>query len=185
MANKHRELTSEIKDEISDAMRSLGFSIREELNNIQQPEFERISIPGDEMRILFDRLGIHPKLCKDVKTLFLQGHANDAVRRAAELFEKHVKDRSNSSGQFGINLMEHAFNERKPIIKINKFENKEEKKEQKGYKLLSMGLMGCIRNKYSHSDAEQMEFLEAFKLLCFISYMFEKTDNNYCPLDLV
>ena len=177
MANKHRELTPEIKGKVADAMENLGFLIRTELMNIKQPPFEKISIPADDLRNLFDRLELHRSICGDVKTLFMQGHTNNAVRRATELFEKLVVEKSNSPGQFGIPLIEHVFNENNPIIKINKFETKDDKKEQKGFKYLCMGTMGCIRNKFSHGDVDQIDFLEAFKLLCFVSYMFEFVDK--------
>jgi len=180
MANKHRELTPEMKGSIADAMAELGFSVRTELMNIEQPEFDKISIPSDDLGHFYNRLELHPLLTEDVKILFMQGHANDAVRRATELFEKFVKDNSNSPKLFGTNLMEHAFNENAPILKVNKFENDSDKKEQKGFKYLTMGVMGCIRNKFSHDDAEQIDFLEAFKLLCFISYLLEVAGKNYC-----
>lgn len=173
MANKHRELTPEIRNKVADAMEALGFSIRTELMNIQQPPFEKVSIPADDLRNLFDRLELHRSICGDVKTLFMQGHANNAVRRATELFEKLVIEGSNSPGEFGINLMRKVFDEENPSIKINKLENEDDKKEQKGFKYLAMGTMGCIRNKFSHGDADQIDFLEGFKLLCFLSYMLE------------
>ena len=178
MANKHRELTPEIRRKVADAMETLGFSIRTELMNIQQPPFEKISIPADDLRILFNRLNLHPLVCGDVKTLYMQGHINNAVRRATELFEKLVIEISNSPGQFGVSLIEHVFNENNPIIKINKFENEDDKKEQKGFKYLGMGMMGSIRNKFSHGDADQIDFLEGFKLLCFLSYMLETIEKN-------
>ena len=173
MANKHRELTPEIRNKVADSMETLGFSIRTELMNIQQPPFEKVSIPADDLRNLFDRLELHRSICGDVKTLFMQGHANNAVRRATELFEKLVIEGSNSPGEFGINLMRKVFDEENPSIKINKLENEDDKKEQKGFKYLAMGTMGCIRNKFSHGDADQIDFLEGFKLLCFLSYMLE------------
>ena len=143
MANKHRILTPEIRNTIADAMESLGFDIRSELQHIEQPAFQRISIPGDDFRILFDRLELHDLLCGDVKTLFLQGHANDAVRRATELFEKQVKDVSGSPAQFGVsphgNTLSMSAN---PIIKVNKYVNEDDKKEQKGFKYLGNGSYG-------------------------------------------
>jgi uncharacterized protein (TIGR02391 family) len=84
-----------------------------------------------------------------------------------------VIEGSNSPGEFGINLMRKVFDEENPSIKINKLENEDDKKEQKGFKYLAMGTMGCIRNKFSHGDADQIDFLEGFKLLCFLSYMLE------------
>lgn len=178
MANKHRELTPEIRNNVVEPMEALGFSIRNDLMNIQQPPFEKISIPADDLRNLFDRLELHPFISGDVKTLFMQGHSNNAVRRATELFEKLVIERSNSPGQFGIPLIEHVFNEKNPILKINKFETENDKKEQKGFKYLGMGTMGCIRNKFSHGDADQIDFLEGFKLLCFLSYMLETVEQG-------
>lgn len=53
------------------------------------------------------------------------------MRRATELFEKQVKDGFGSPGQFDIPLMEHAFNESNPIIKINKSENEDEKRRSR------------------------------------------------------
>lgn len=178
MANKHRELTPEIRNKVADAMETLGFSIRTELMNIQQPPFEKVSMPADDLRNLFDRLELHRSICGDVKTLFMQGHANNAVRRATEIFEKLVVERSNSPGGFGINLMKKVFDEENPSIKINKLETEDDKKEQKGFKYLCIGTMGCIRNKFSHGDADQIDFLEGFKLLCFLSYMLETVEKE-------
>ena len=178
MANKHRELTPEIRNKVADVMETLGFSIRAELMNIQQPPFEKVSMPADDLRNLFDRLDLHPLVCGDVKTLFMQGHSNNAVRRATELFEKLVIERSDSPGEFGINLMKKVFDEENPSIKINKLETEDDKKEQKGFKYLCIGTMGCIRNKFSHGDADQIDFLEGFKLLCFLSYMLETVEKE-------
>jgi uncharacterized protein (TIGR02391 family) len=178
MANKHRELTPEIRNKVADVMETLGFSIRAELMNIQQPPFEKVSMPADDLRNLFDRLELHRSICGDVKTLFMQGHANNAVRRATEIFEKLVVERSNSPGGFGINLMKKVFDEENPSIKINKLETEDDKKEQKGFKYLCIGTMGCIRNKFSHGDADQIDFLEGFKLLCFLSYMLETVEKE-------
>lgn len=134
MANKHRELTSEMKEEVANAMEALGFSVRTELMKIEQPLFEKRSIPGDDLRNLFNRLELHSSIRGDVKTLFVQGNVNNAVRRASELFEKLVVDLSQSSGQFGIRLVERVFNENNPIIRVNKFESEGDKKEQRGFK---------------------------------------------------
>ena len=56
-----------------------------------------------------------------------------------------------------MSLMEHAFNENAPIIKVDKFEDDSDKKEQKGFKTLTISVMGCMRNKFSHDDVEAID----------------------------
>lgn len=70
MANRYRILTPEIKNAIADAIKSLGFDIRSELQHVEQPAFQRIFIPGDDFRIPFDRLELHSLISGDEKHLF-------------------------------------------------------------------------------------------------------------------
>ena len=74
--------------------------------------------------------------------------------------------------------MSSAFDEENPKIKINLCESRWEKGEQKAFKNLAMGIMGFIRNPYTHGDTPQLDFISGFKILSFLSYLFEVVDNR-------
>ncbi|MCK9524108.1 MAG: TIGR02391 family protein [Proteobacteria bacterium] len=178
LSNKHKELTLEMRLNVADAMEALGFNVRKELMEIEQPEFERISIPSGELRYYFERLQIHPLLRADVLDLYMQGHVNDAVRRAAELLEDQVKQRIGPTKNCGIVLMQQAFGGKNPHLKTNAFTTHAERQEQAGFLELCVGTMRSIRNPLSHGNADIILFLTAFKQLCLISYLMETVDES-------
>lgn len=177
MANKSRVLSDETKGKVADIMEALGFQMRDEIMAISQPPFRKISYPKDNLRFLYDELRMHSKLQGKVKDMYFEGNSNEAVRYAMELFELHVQSISEQPGLIGINLMQTVFDENVPLIKVSRDESDEEKRSQRGFKRLCMGYMGFIRNQLSHGDADTIDFLAAFKMLAFVSYLLEVMDE--------
>lgn len=178
LSNKHKELTPEMRSNVADAMEALGFNVRKALMKIEQPEFERISMPSGELRHYFERLQIHQSLRGEVLDLYMKGNVNDAVRKATELLEDQVKQRIGPTRSCGIVLMQQAFGGNSPVLKINAFTAYAEQQEQAGFLELCIGAMRSIRNHLSHGNADIVGFLTAFKQLCLISYLMEIVDAS-------
>lgn len=105
--------------------------------------------------------------------LFKNGHYNESVRKAAELFEVKVQTLSGLSF-IGKDLMSKAFNLNNTVIKLNKLITENEKGIQEGYQYLTMGLMRGIRNIFSHGDENQRDPEESYEMLIFINWLFRQ-----------
>jgi len=97
----------------------------------------------------FDIRSIHPKLPKDVKKLFDNGHFAQATFEAFKFIDKEVQRHSKLS-ETGQKLMMQAFSEKTPVIKLTNMSNDSEIDEQKGYQFLFAGSVLAIRNPRGH-----------------------------------
>jgi len=97
----------------------------------------------------FDERNIHTKLPAKVKELFDDGHYPEATFAAFKFIDKLVA-RHAASRESGYKLMMAAFNESKPLIKLNALIEVSEQDEQKGYAFLFSGGSLAIRNPRGH-----------------------------------
>ena len=65
-----------------------------------------------------------------------------------------------------------AFSGLKPLLPLNKLTTENEKAFQEGYQLMAMGLMGGIRNIFSHGDENERSPEECYEMLLLINWMF-------------
>lgn len=97
----------------------------------------------------FEKTNIHDALPLKVRSLFDDGHYSQATFEAFKFVDKEVSRLSKlrSSGE---KLMMKAFNEDKPILRLNKGTGTSDLDEQRGYRFLFAG--GCIgiRNPLGH-----------------------------------
>ena len=108
--------------------------------------------------------------------MFVNGHVNESVRKALERFEKTVQDLTGMHDKMGSDLMAQAFSDTSPVIKFSARETLQEKNEQKGIQLYTMGMMQWWRNNLSHGDEKQLDHHEALGRLISISNLFHKLD---------
>lgn len=128
---------------------------------------------------LFDKLNFHPEVIKSSRKLFADGHYRQAVCEAAIAYENYVKEKAGErSKKVGQNLMFTVFNEKKPIIKLNKLKTITDEDEQAGIKFLSVGLMRAVKNICSHSTKGIENPIEVLRILSIISYLFEKIEES-------
>ncbi|GLQ37585.1 hypothetical protein GCM10007908_12050 [Rhizobium albus] len=101
----------------------------------------------------FDERNLHPEVAAVAVRLFDDGHYSEATFAAFKLLEKSVK-KASGCADLGFNLMMTAFNEGKPVIKLNSFTSDSDKDEQKGYRHIFAGAMSGIRNPRGHDNRQ-------------------------------
>lgn len=169
---KRDPITRKEIQELGDHLEILGIKIKGELARIEIDEtLPIIQVPPEE---LIKRLSFHP-LVKEIESepldLFKNGHFNESVRRSAERFETSVQHLTGLN-DIGKSLMGKAFSGLKPLLPLNKLKTENEKAFQEGYQLLAMGLMGGIRNIFSHGDENERSPEECYEMLLLINWMF-------------
>ncbi len=159
-------------DDLNTTLKDLGIDLEKEISGLDLPT-DRPSIvpPKKEIQRALDLLSLHPLLLPDCLKLFKDGHLNEAVRKALEKYEVYVQQISGLTF-IGNNLMDNAFNEKAPKIKVNN--DTDEKRRngiQEGFKNISMGSMGFWRNYCSHKDEKQIPPQDALSILGTISHL--------------
>jgi len=119
---------------------------------------------------------IHKSLPVDVKNLFDNKHYAQATFEACKYLDNLIA-RLCLSSENGKSLMMTAFNESKPIIKLNLGKTESDKNEQEGYKFLFAGTIVGIRNPRGHkisvNDDEEM----CLEHLSVISHLLTKLES--------
>jgi len=74
--------------------------------------------------------------------------------------------------------MSTAFNEEKPVIKINELLDKYDRDEQEGFKFLFMGAQVGIRNPKAHSNIIQTDPYRTLEYLAFASLLMRRVEES-------
>lgn len=163
-------------DNLSKNLFALGIDLRKEIDDLQLPSSRPAVVPPPpEVRKALDAIGLHPGLLPNCKDLFLDGHINEAVRKAAEKLESTVQRTSGSHKQ-GKELMGEAFSEKSPLIQLNGLVTTSDINEQDGYRFIAMGVMVWWRNTLSHGDEPMIAHHEALGRLATISNLLHRLD---------
>ena len=93
---------------------------------------------------------------KDILADAIKSHYNnkdytEVVRDALLCMTTEIRKKSNLTDDDGVDLINKAFSEKSPLIKINKLSTTTEKNKQAGIRDLSKGLIEYFRNPMSHS----------------------------------
>ncbi len=119
----------------------------------------------------FETRNIHPELPSKVRSLFDDGHWEQAVFEAFKYIEKEVKRISALRGKSGYALMMDAFNEANAKVRLNELVTESEIDEQRGYKSIFAGASAGIRNPRGHevdigdTPDEALDYLALASLL--------------------
>jgi uncharacterized protein (TIGR02391 family) len=119
----------------------------------------------------FESRNIHPDFPTKVRTLFDDGHWEQAVFEAFKYIETEVKRISGVRGKTGNALMMEVFNEGSPLIALNSLSSDSESDEQKGFKFIFAGAVTGIRNPRGHevdigdTPDEALDYLALASLL--------------------
>ena len=124
----------------------------------------------------FETRNIHPDLPKRVRSLFDDGHSEQAVFEAFKYVEKEVKRVSGLRGKTGYALMMEAFNETRPVVRLNRLVTDSELDEQRGYKSIFAGASAGIRNPRGHEVDIGDTPDEALDYLALASLLLRKLD---------
>jgi uncharacterized protein (TIGR02391 family) len=169
---KRNPLTKDELNALINGLDEMGVNMKAELSKIEIDEsLPEIQVPSSE---LLNRLINHP-LVNEISTeplsLFKNGHFNEAVRRASERFEALVQKKTGLK-EIGKGLMGRAFSGPTPMIRLNALSTENEKSFQEGYMHLAMGMMGSIRNIFSHGDENARSPEECYEMLLYINWLF-------------
>ena len=125
---------------------------------------------GLDLSSLHDETRVAHDLMRDgYSALAVQEAAQRFINRVQELTERHDLD--------GADLINHVFSEERPLLAFSARETMREKDEHRGYHRLAVGLVTAIRNVLTHEAGAEMDPVEAFEWLAFISAMQRRLDQ--------
>ena len=105
--------------------------------------------------------------------LFRDGHYDDAVRRASQVFINEVKELADRDELEGEALFNQAFSAQNPLIEFSERLSRLQQNEHDGFRHLGIGLSRYVRNRTTHSDDPQYDGRKALIWLAFISALRE------------
>ena len=126
---------------------------------------------------LFDKMQFHPRIINASKSLFETGHYSQAIFEAFKAVNNFVKQKTGLTLD-GKTLMSKVFNEKEPLIKLNKLKTQSEKDEQEGFKFLFMGAMVGIRNPKAHDNVTQTNPYRTLQYLSFASLLMTRVEEG-------
>ena len=65
-------------------------------------------------------LKLHPKIIQATEKLFEDRHFSQAIFEALKILEKEIKSKSKIGDKIGVDLVNHVFNKKNPIIIFSK-----------------------------------------------------------------
>lgn len=89
-----------------------------------------------------------------INTHYTNKDYTEVVRDALLCLTTEIRKKSDLVDDDGVALINKAFSEKNPLIKINKLETENDKNKQRGITNLSKGLIEYFRNPMSHSKQE-------------------------------
>lgn len=93
-------------------------------------------------------------LKESIKTHYENKDYTEVVRDALLCLTTEIRKKSDLTDSDGVDLINKAFSEKQPLIKINKLETTTDKNKHRGIMDLSKGLIEYFRNPMSHSKQE-------------------------------
>ncbi len=99
-----------------------------------------------------------------------------AILNAISYVRDVIREKSNLELD-GIDLINQAFSEKNPKIKVNKLQTKNEKNIQKGLRELLIGIYTHIRNPRSHDTYKDTKE-DALAIILFINYLLKTIDSS-------
>lgn len=129
---------------------------------------------------------IHKKFHNDVMNKFLHGFYSDAVFTATNILMERLKTINHQLDPScpdidGSDIIGKLFSNHNPKILFYKADTKTGENIQKGYVDFFRGWIFAIRNKNAHPPIEQLNDINAFRELNFISILMTALDNRVSP----
>lgn len=136
-----------------------------------QPSFPEADLRGHENFVaLYEILVKSKELRSATRKLFLDSHYARAVEEAYKCINNAVKYKSQLSKD-GQDLMNQAFSEKNPVLKLNTLKTDSHKNEQVGYMLIFGGCMTGIRNPRAHDHKKTDTPEAALEMLVWANHL--------------
>jgi uncharacterized protein (TIGR02391 family) len=119
---------------------------------------------------LYEALVTFTELRDATRKLYLDGHYARAVEEAYKCINNTVKAKSRLLAD-GQDLMNRAFSEKNPVLKLNELKSDSDRNEQAGYMLIFAGCMTGIRNPRAHEHTLWDSPAVALELLAFANHL--------------
>ena len=172
-------------DKLKNILLELDIDLKSQIDELDLPITRpKITPPPVVISQSLERIGIHPLLLDKVLILFKDGHMNESVRKAGEIFEAHITKWSGVRGKYGRDLMAEVFNKDKPVIDISNYHTgviTNPMDEKEGFMLIAMGIMQWCKNIVGHGDADQISPSDAASRIILISHLLEVVDISSSP----
>lgn len=125
---------------------------------------------------------IHPEIKNVSKKLFEDQHYSSCVENALKHLDNTIKQKFKAITQkekSGKALMQEAFNEGNPIVKLSDLQTISDKDLQEGYKFLYMGAMVALRNPKAHEiiDIDESEAIHQLFIISHLMYVFYRSGH--------
>jgi len=161
---------------------ALAIDLRREIDDLQLPaKRPRITPPPIHVKQALEKFGLHRVLLDKVFPLFADGHVNEAVRKAGEIFEVFAARGLPGQRRYGRDLVATVFSATKPIIDISGYHSSETLNptdEKEGYMFLSMGAMHWCKNIVGHGDVDQLDPVDAAARIILISHLIQVAESQ-------
>lgn len=125
---------------------------------------------------LFADRNIHQAIPKKVRKLFDDAHYAQATFEAAKFIDKAIAKFAGLS-KSGAALMQEAFKEAGPSIKLTPLATQSEVDEQKGYQWIFTGAVWALRNPRGHDFDVQDDIDKCLDHLAFFSMLMRRLDE--------
>ena len=119
---------------------------------------------------------LHPAIKSASESLFLDGHGTQAILEAFKAVNNKVKRRSGLRDD-GRSLMARAFDEKRPILRLNRGQSVSDLDEQEGFRFIFMGVMQGIRNPRAHDETVEPDVDRALEYLGLASLLMRRLDE--------
>ncbi len=122
--------------------------------------------------VLYDELISERGLRTATRSLYSDRHYAQAVEEACKFFSHTVKARSGEKLD-GVELVQRAFSEKSPVLRINRLSTESERNEQSGYQMIMTGLMRGIRNPRAHEPQHRDDSARALELIVLVNHLLQ------------
>lgn len=142
-----------------------------------RPSRSKISTPKPEDFVgLYDILIKSEELRDATRKLFVDSHYARAVEEAYKCLNNVVRNKSGLPLD-GRDLMNQAFSEKNPILKLNGLKTASHRDEQIGYMLIFGGCMTGIRNPRAHDHKKEDSPEAALEMLTWADHLMRSVDK--------
>lgn len=136
---------------------------------LERPPAGRAPAPR-ELVALYDALISSEPLRSATRKLFADGHYAEAVEEAYKCVNNTVQQKSRLDND-GHDLMQQAFREKDPVLKLSALKTKSHVNEQVGYRLIFAGCITAIRNPRAHGHDLRDDPPVALEMLVWANHL--------------